>query len=233
MADASIDLQGIDTFGLGAQFEPQSGSKSTKWKVSDRKSKIGDTKEIVSKGESYEWSQDYEYNGADLATDLTVKLAEVTGDDGILLEEVSITFAESAPVKISLKGHNHKENPHEGVCLSGDTATGIALDLAAIIGDGVGGWDVPANMPFANSDVDSSAVGLSLSFKVDHTDKPGYNGEHLVGVCMNPMVTASVDYVGSPTLTTTGWVVESDETGQSNQDFDTTKISAKRPLARG
>lgn len=233
MTDKSIALQGVDQFGLGANFEAQSGTKTTKWNTPERKDSLGDTKEIVTKGESYDYSQDYEYNGSDLASDLTVKLAEVvTGDDAILVDEVAITFAESAAVKISIKGHNHKENAHAGVCLSGDSVTGIDLDLANIIGSNIGSWDVPANMPFANSDTDSDIVGLSLTFKVDHTDKSGYNGEHLVGLSMNPMVTMSADYCGEPTLTTTGWTVESDETGNGNQDFNTTKISAKRPLSR-
>lgn len=233
MSDANIALQGVDVFSLGANFEPQDGSKATKMNVLDRKSKIGDTKEIVSRNPQFDYNCNYEYNGNNLATDLALLLGKTVatpdGDD-VLVEEVSLTFGESSQVKISVKGHNHQSNPHSGVCLSGDSIAGVGLDLTNIIGLNQGGWDCPADMPFANTD--SDLVSLTVNFKIDHQDKNGHDGEHLTGKCFNPSVSVSAEYTGTPTLDTTGWVVESDEDGFSNQSFDSTKISARRALVR-
>lgn len=235
--DKSVDRQGIDTFALGDKFESQSGSKTTSWDVPDRKDAKGDTVEIVTRNEKYEFSQDYNYNGVDLATDLTakLKLGETVigvGTAKILIDEVSITFGEQAAVKIAIKGHNHDQNPHEGVCMSAGTTTGVALDLASIIGAAVKAWDVPVDKPFANADTDSSPTSLSVNLKIGHDDVKGADGNHLVGASFDPMVEVSLDYVGAPTLTTTGWTVTSDETSNGNQAFDTSKISAKRQLSR-
>jgi len=248
MADAAIDFQGVDLFNLGStNFKALDGTKQVTNVVYMSENSLGDEHAKFIKEDKIDFTCNYDYVGSDFQADFTHLLGVVyTGTDGdVLLDSAVFTFAERSVIKVALTGHNHTINPHTGAVGSGTGAAGSAtegadnnfagfdLDLSTILGaTALSSEDCPTQYPFSNSDADTSQIGVTLSYSSEHTDVQSGDGEHFAGRSFNGQLSISAEFVGTPTLTTTGFTVENTSDGNANKAFDNYSITATKKLAR-
>ena len=248
MADAAIDFQGVDLFGLGStNFKALDGTKQVTNATYMSENSLGDEHAKFIKEDKIDFTCNYDYVGDDFQTDFAHLLGVVyTGaDDDVLLDSAVFTFAERSVIKVALTGHNHNINPHTGAVGSGTGAAGSAtegadnnfagfdLDLSTILGaTALSSEDCPTQYPFPNSNADTSQIGVTLSYTTEHTDVQSGDGEHFAGRSFNGQLSISSEFVGTPTLTTTGFTVESTTDGNGNKVFDNYSITATKKLAR-
>lgn len=229
MADASVDKQASDLFSLGSNFKAQSSSSRTRKDVAEALDALGGITDRDESNERSEYNAVYHYVGSDLATDFTGKVGEVL--NSIKSDRVLMRFRPQQAVEVEIGGHNHAQNAHVAASQSGDYG-GFDLDLANLLPATHDGWDVPDGYPFANSNADATQIGLTLVFEVDHLDEVDAGGDHHVGGDSRGRVTAEIEFLDVPTLTTTGWNVDRNEPIDSNQGFDRTLVAASKALTR-
>jgi len=216
MADKAVDFGAVDTFSLGAGFEPQSNNTPITKEVGRVLDENGDLAAQTTFGTKTEKSVSYKYTGADLDADFTLKLGEVVA--GYHIDSISFKFASQEAVGIDITGHNHAENAH-AVGAAGDF-DGYELALTALIGDAMAGWGVPANLPMANSDTDCDCIGVSLNYALTHKDNNGGAGTHWVGTDADGRVDGDMTFISTPTLISTGFTLPNTAESQGNQDHE-------------
>jgi len=247
MADAPIDFQGVDIFDMGSNFKAGAGSKITNKTVFESTNTLGDRHEGFEKEDNITVTCAYEFVGTDLQAQLLNKLAKVytTTEGAFLLDSLTLNLAERTVINLSLTGHNHTENPHADAVATGTGARGSAtegsdndfdgfdLDLETYLGTtALASEDCPSGKPFANSNADSDTQSITLNFTSEHVDKNAADGDHFAGRSLKGVVSITVEYVGKPVLTTTGFTVSSEGLKTDNKEFDSYSITASQELAR-
>ncbi len=221
MADKAVGLGATDIWALGADFACQDTSGSTGDQSQDIVTVLdGDGDQAAQTGfeNKTEFRASYKYTGTDLASDLAVKIGEIV--ESKFIDNISIKFETRAAVTVDISGHQHDTNPH----VTGATGTfdGFDMILSTLIGSSVAGWGVPDDKPLVNSDTDSIVTSMTLNFILEHIDDDdGVAGAHWVGSTINGHVECDMEFLGEPTLVTTGWLQASKGPSEGNQKHDT------------
>lgn len=164
------------------------------------------------------YTAEYEYRGSNLATDLEAKLAQVVND--IWIDQIVITLAHKQAAKIRIEGHNHAANAHAAAG-SGEF-DGFALALSTYIGSSQGPTGLASGgKPWANANADATQTGLTLTYRCEHVDVEDHAGDHFAGDSFVGEVEARAEFIGTPTLTTTGWEMTSTELSEASKQADT------------
>lgn len=224
MADKSVDLGASSMFGLAAAFLPQSTTNTDTKDTEVVMDASGDVDCEAEFNNRNEYKAEFKYCNAnpDIKTDLgtmATKFGAVA--DSKVPTEISITFESGKYAGISVSGHNHDSNAHAGT----DMRT---CDFSSII-PASSGLDVPALL--TDTGANSTPVRAVLTVSLNHVDANGADGEHWVGQNITFKAELQIDYIGTPTLNTTGWVVDSIDTADSNQEHDTYSIKLHKYLA--
>jgi len=225
MADKSVDMQATDLFSLGANFDAQSSSDSDMQdfaSVADANGDVGGGCESAGENDRNEYSCPYGYCGSDIVTDLGTVLTtfgEVV--DSKALTELTVNFRLDAYPELTLTGHQHDNNAHTAL----DNA-----DVSSVIPASTGGVGCPDI--WTNADTDSSPISVTVRFSLEHVDRNDADNQHWVGANKNFRVDVTAEYIGTPSLTTTGWKVDSVVSNDSNAEMDTTVYTAHKFFAR-
>lgn len=232
MADKAVDFEPQDLFNLGGSFVAKASSTTTDQETTvERKSSDGKTiAEFCQFGGMTRYSATYEYGGADLVTDFVAKLAQIV--NSIAIDTIRLTLGAQAIVQIQIDGHNHDSNAHAAPAPASGLFDGYNLALSGLIGAAQGSCGInDGDKPFSNSDGDSDLVSLTINFTCNHVDEFGSDGEHFAGDWFAGKVEVNAEYVGAPTLTTTGWTVRPQETAEGSEQADKFTITAEKALA--
>jgi hypothetical protein len=146
-------------------------------------------------GDTFSEEADYCGGGApDIVTDLGTLLTAF-GDvaSAGVVTKLDVTFAAGIQANVKIEGHQHDTNPHIIETLRFADCSGI-IPAASGLG-------VPELIEVAG---DVSPVNATVSFEMEHVDKPGASGVHFAGQNIRCKVSLSVDYEGHPTGVTAG-----------------------------
>jgi len=220
MADAVVDLQATNIFGLNANFNT-SGSTTTPTKtrteVLDESGNVacarlvGDIEEVTQSGIMY-CGTDFV---GDLATFLTT-FGDVQND--WLVTAINISMTAGAPATMDITGHNHVTNAH---------VTGVSIGQADVsdflpheVTEAFAAWD-GNNVPDFGITLGTTATPSSatVGFAMNHVDTPDTNGDHFVGKNTTPRCTLSMDFSGIPTSSTAA-ALEVDLKANTNNMLD-------------
>ena len=225
MADKSVAMQATDLFSLHANFKEQSSSDNDAAdfaQVPDANGDVAGGCESAAFNNRNEYSMTANYCGTDIVSDFGTFLTtfgEVQNSKAI--EEIVVEFSNDAYPAVTVRGHNHDSNAHSSL---------QDADVSSVIPASTGGVGCPDI--WTDAGTDSSPIGVTVTFGLEHVDVNGEDGEHWVGDNKNFRADVTARYVGSPTLTTTGWKVDSQESSDSNDEFDTFTITAHKYFAR-
>lgn len=227
MTDIAIDIAPTDIFGLNASnFHAQSSSTSIKHEFASQKDSNGDVGggcESAATNETTEAQADYGYCGTDIVTDLGTMLTtfgEVV--EGYAVNELTLNFSREKYPEASVSGHNHTQNPHAAM-----PNADVSDALPASVG-GIGCPEIWANSASATS----GPIQVSVKFSLEHIDEQGDDNNHWVGTSQNFRVDVTATYLGAPTLTTTGWKIDSQDSKDGVTEADKWSITAHKFYAR-
>ena len=246
MADPSVVIEADNPFGLSANFKPQSGTLTVTKEEKLAKDEFGNGSCTQTTGDMTEVSQSYKYCGSDFMTDIGTHLTEFGNADGtpaqvITSLAISMTAADYATIDVT--GHNHTTNSHvAGLTLgysdvSGALPDGIGESFEAWNGFGVPDFELTVG-------ADAAPTGATITFTMDHKDTEDEEGNHFVGKNISPKAELSMDFSGIPTSNTLSaietdlsapvdaptWNALTDDTNNSNEEFDTFALTASAPL---
>jgi len=225
MADKSVDMQATDQFAMSANFEEQSSTNNDLQDYATVQDADGDVAggcEDAGSNKRNEYTSVYGYCGTDIVTDFGTFLTtfgEV--QDSKAVTEIQVVFRLDAYPEVTVTGHNHDNNAHTAL----DDA-----DLSGVIPASTGGIGCPDI--WANADGDSDPTNVTVRFSLEHVDANDSDNEHWVGANKNFRVDVTAEYIGTPSLTTTNWKVDSSQATDSNSEFDGTTVAAHRFYAR-
>jgi len=200
MPDADVACAAIDVFNLGAFFDAQGGENGTPTQdIAEILDNQGDLSKTEIFNQQLQYSQEYMYNGSDLDTDFLPKIGEVidNGAVDISIDNISITFAPNEFPVINIDGHNHSAgNTHEPATTG--KFDGFDLGLTALIGNLVGGKGVPDVLTNSNTDADYQSLEIAATATL--VEKLGNSGEHFTGCYLDPRITVSATFTGTPVI---------------------------------
>lgn len=223
MSDANVDLGGSNLFSLGASFHAQSSSTEEFSTEELALSAIGNKActNVHNLGTNY--TATYLYCGTDLATDLgTIVTTFGAVVNGILPTGLDLSFSVGAQAEVTLTGHNHAVNAHDG------TNPPNTFDVSGLI-PASSGLGVPNFITVAGetaSPATASRSAATLSIAVNHIDAEG-NAGHFVGESITCRADLSVDYEGVAGAETAGsWLQILQTTNDGNGATDTSNVTA-------
>lgn len=225
MTDKAVDMQASDLLALGANFKEQGSSDDDREdfaQVADADGDVAGGCNTSAENKRNEYSNDFGYCGTDIVSDLGTMLTafgEVV--DSKAVTELTITFSQERQPELSFVMHNHDDNAHAAL---------DNFDLSDAIPASTGGVGCPDI--WSNADTDSSPTSVTVRMAVEHVDAQDKDNKHWVGASKNARVDVTAEYIGTPSLTTTNWSVESEVDSDSNSEFDKTTVNAFRYYAR-
>lgn len=235
MASATPGFGGVDIFNLGSNFEPQSGDNgSTSQDVAEVLDENGDLVGGCTNihSQMLNYSATYFYCGSDLDTDFTLKIGQVidNGSVDILITAIDINFSNDQVPEIVMTGKNSVGGNSLEPATTGNF-DGYNMDLTTIIGNSVGGIGIPTIFTNSNANADEQSAGLS--YTLNEVTTFDSSGVHFATNVNDGRVTASISYIGVPTLTTTGWTISDPLTQEvGNTEQNSSSITAFKGLAR-
>lgn len=241
MADANIDLQASNIFGLHANFNTQgSGTSETTVNVAtnDESGNVACQKNIE---DITNYTQTASYCGSDFVADLGTFLTEFGNvQDSKVVTGLTVTMSASGYVTVEVSGHNHDTNAHVAGLPLGHADFSDMLPHE--IGEPFAAWDgfgVPSFGVTVGNDASPSSATLTLS--MNHIDVQDEAGKHLVGKNITPRAELSMSFEGVPTSETIaaletnfdamtgdlcGALVDSIDKNDGNSEFDTFAFTA-------
>jgi len=168
------------------------------------------------------FSQEADYCGG-ASPDIVTALGTVLTTFGEVetvgpVTKLDVTFAAGIQANAKLEGHQHDTTPHL-------ISTLRTADVSGII-PASSGLGVPALIVVAG---DVSPVNATVSFEMEHVDKPGATGVHFAGQNMRCRVSLSVDYEGQPSGVTAGnWLNIILAKSNPNDDTPTATLTAEQ-----
>lgn len=245
MADASIDLQATNVFGLPSEFNTQSSTTTIgKQNVAtnDESGNVACQKNIT---EQTDYTQTATYCGTDFVSDMDSFLTAF-GDvhNDILLTQITINMTAGDYVSIDIAGHQHEINPHVSSFQVG--YADVSDFLPHEIGESFVAWYGFGVPDFGiNVGVDSSPSSATVTFTMNHLDSNDEAGDHFVGKNITPRCELTMDFEGIPTDGDTAKpgtsleismrantnamltpYVDSTDNNDSNSEFDTFSFAA-------
>jgi len=230
MADAVVDYQASSIFGLGANFHCQASTTSTPSTPSTAMDNVGNVECETITTDITSYSQEAMYCGSDFMGDFVdtsgtpVSFLENFGCtfNSKLVDSISINMTKGEKCTVSISGHNHDTNPHDG----GATPTGatradaLALGIADVsdflpheVAEAFNGWDgfgVPDFGITTGDNATPASASVTFSFGT-HADEVDEAGKHFVGKNITPKCELSMEFTGVPTSNTAALL---------NTDFD-------------
>ena len=242
MADAAVQLEATNLFGLPANFNTTASTTNiveTNVAVNDEVGNVECQRNI---SDITNYTQNATYCGSDFVGDLATFLTKFGDFQTIgVVTGLNISMSASGYVTVDITGHQHAANPH---------AAGLGLGYADVsdflpheTGEAFVAWDgfgIPADYDITVGAV-SSASSATVTFSMNHVDQMDEAGDHLVGKNITPRCELSMDFVGVPTSNTPALLeadfdaatndmlsplVDSTDTNDSNSDFDTFAFAA-------
>lgn len=228
MADKVVTYNAVDVLSLGANFGAVSNGDTEQHEVIDRLKSDGELHSKVRFNQIDSKPVTYEYLGSDLAADLTAKLGQVVNSEKVT--GITLTFRHKQAIQIAIECHNHPTNAHA----AGTTGEfdGYGLELSTLIGAGVAYGMPTGGKPWANSNTNASQIGLTLRYSCQHDEREGDTGEHFTSHDSNGQVEATAEFLGNPTLTTTGWTIATDDDQKSRQNAQGVTVTGSKGLTR-
>ena len=223
MAETAPTIQSNNYFGLAASFGIKAADTTefqTFAPVFDADGNYLCSQEFDT-GDNFTNEADYCGGGSpDIVTALGTLLTAF-GDVATsgLVTKLDATFTAGESASVSIEGHQHDgDNPH----VAGTLRT---ADVSGIIpaSSGVG---VPDLITVTGT---VSPVNATVSFEMEHVDKPGASGAHFHGQNMRCRVSLSVDYEGQPSGVTAGnWINIILAKSNPNDDTPTATLTAEQ-----
>lgn len=140
--------------------------------------------------------------------------------NGYILTSIQVSTTRDGMPTMTLTGHQHAANPHDG------SEKKIAHGIT--IASGFGAQDFMSGTAGANASVRSG----SITIECQHADETDADGDHLVGENYTPMITAETEWTGVPTTpAATGWDVTSKPNPTVNTGFESYSVSGTKALA--
>ena len=227
MADIAIALEASDIFSLGGNFIPQSTTASVAQQHAEMIKANGDYQKysdvfdvMTSVTANYKFNAD---TGLGAALPSCGALSGSYLITSIRIDTVNIEYP-----TIVVTGHNHANNAHAtGAAQS--TEYPIPADIQTILTGAYGAYD------FAElSGAAIACIRSSYEIRNDHIDQNDATGNHWVGSNVKGMEELSCEYSGNiaspPTIA--GWTVETSDLNDSDEEHDTSSVSAIRIVAR-
>jgi hypothetical protein len=234
MAGAPVfGITGFLATDLGADWEPQSGDKTTALTHAEAVGNDGDV--VAEKGhDSHDMgSETYVYIGSasDYGTATTGALDAAGALPGKFLTTAAVTIT-SVTIDYGPCASGQREtvtfNYSEG--LAADSAV-YKPSLTTVLATKQENAGVPAL--FTNANTDSKCQTASYTIECQEGRTLDKDGEYLAGSTYKGQESVSATYVGVPALTTTDWIVTSLGGGaKSNTGYDTYPISAVKRIVR-
>jgi len=171
-------------------------------------------------GDTFSMDADYCGGGSpDIVTALGTILSTF-GDveNSGLITKLDVMFAAGIQANVKIEGHQHDTNPHvDGTLRTADCSSIIPASS---------GLGVPTLITVAG---DVSPVNATVSFEMEHVDKPGADGVHFSGQNMRCRVSLSIDYEGQPSGVTAGdWLNIILAKSNPNDDTPTATLTAEQ-----
>ena len=134
------------------------------------------------------------------------------------ITKLDVTFAAGIQANVKAEGHQHDTAPH---LISTLRTANVSTIIPASSGLGV-----PTLITVAGS---VSPVNATVSFEMEHVDKPGADGVHFAGQNMRCRVSLSIDYEGQPSGVTAGnWLNIILAKSNPNDDTPTATLTAEQ-----
>lgn len=219
MADASINLQASNLFGLGAEFKTQSSGtseQSTNVSVLDELGNVACQTNIL---DITNYTQTAQYCGAtvDFVADLGTFLTQFGNvQNSKVVTGLTINMTAGEYCTIDIEGHNHAANAH---------TAGLTLGYADVsnflpheVGESFVTWD-GFGVPDFNVDVsagDASPISATVTFSMTHVDQVAALGQHLVGKNITPRCELTMEFSGVPAAADTIAEIQADLRGNTN-----------------
>lgn len=135
-----------------------------------------------------------------------------------VVTKLDVTFAAGIQASVKVEGHQHDTNPHV-------ISTLRTADVSGVI-PASSGLGVPSLITVAGS---VSPVNATVSFEMEHVDKPGADGIHFSGQNMRCRVSLSIDYEGVASTPTAGdWLNIIIASTNPNDDTPTSTLTAEQ-----
>ena len=223
MADIAVDLGASDILSLGGSFIAQNTTASVSQEHAEMLKANGDFQKLSSVfnietaiNAVYKFSED---------TGLGAALPSVGSVSGsYLITSCRIDTVNNDYPTITLTAHNHSENLH-----TTGNEYAVPADMQAIATGAYGAYDWAGLGGAA-----IACIRSSYELRCDHIEQNGETGNHWVGTSVKGMEELSCEYSGNianpPTIS--GWTVETSELADSNEEHDTSSVSAVRIVAR-
>jgi len=225
MADKVVDMQATKLFSEHANFHAQSSSDNDLQDyavVPDADGDVAGGCEDAGSNKRNEYTGTTQYCGTDIVSDagvLFTTFGEVANSKAV--DDITVTFRLDQYPEMTINGHNHDTNAHEAL----DDA-----DVSSVIPGSTGGVGCPDI--WSNAAANADPISVTVRFTLEHVDQNDADNEHFVGANKNFKAEVTAEYVGVPTLTTTGWKIDSENTADSNGEFDSYTITAHKFFAR-
>lgn len=212
-------IDATDIFSLGGDFCPQSSTNDTQKTRASAKGGDGDEVAYAAHDTKNSVSVTYLYKAASGNIAVTsLFIGKVTG--GYHIDQVAVAYSNNGWPQVTVTGHNHGTAAHVDAGM-------VEIKPTVTLAAGFGCVDL-----FTNGAATSSCISATYTLSAEHTDVLGKTGEHVAGDNHGGMETVAATYYGTPTLTTTGWVVTSSNASDSNADFDQVAVSATKAVTR-
>lgn len=236
MAEAVIDLQASNLFGLNANFKTQSSSTSeprANAYALDESGNVSCQRNIT---DILNYSQTASYCGSDFVGDLGTFLTQF-GDvqNSKLVTGISISMNAGQYATITVDGHNHAGARAHAAGLSVGYAD-VSDFLPHEATESFVAWNGFGVPDFGMSlGDDASPISATVNFSMNHIDQTGEDGTHLVGKNITPRCELTMEFSGIPTSTSVGLIetdlrantnamltpyVDSIDSNDSNSSFD-------------
>ena len=142
-----------------------------------------------------------------------------------VIVEVSIAFTPTSWPRMTVRGHQHDDNAH----VTGLNEYAATVTIAA-------GFGVPEILADEAAPIVAGRAGATYVLTCNHIDVPKGDGEHLAGENITGIERLTLQFTGTPTLTTAiadgSWKQMSDRTGDANTAFDDDTFIFEKGLTR-
>ena len=199
---AEVPIQASNIFAFNAAFNTQSSSEDSATNNKPQNDERGNVSCQRNVGEKTEYTQNLDYCGNDLISDLGEHLTEFGNVFGAgVLTQLVINMTAGEPCTIDASGHQHPVNPHLSDIYTGYADVGDFLPHE--IGESFFGWDGFGVPDFGiATGTDATPSSATVTFTVEHKDSDQASGEHFTGKNITPRCELSLEFEGTPTSNT-------------------------------
>jgi hypothetical protein len=224
---------------LGTDWVCQSQDSASNQDHAEAVGGDGDVIAEVKYNTRLEGSETYVYNGS--ATDFGSASTGALAADGclpgkyqataaVIITKVEINYAPCASGQRETVTFTYRSG------LDADSSV-YAPTLTAVLKTKQEGEGVPQDLLTNANAADSKCASATYAIECQEGRTLSAAGEHLAGATYKGQESLNLSYVGLPSLTTTGWVVTSDQSatgggGKTNTAYGTFSITAAKKLTR-